>query len=113
VDGGWTWKFDPSVYDYLEMGTSQRDKFAALKCRSALMLGEFSEDEGAFYAEHMSDITAGLLPAITVPGTYHHLMFDDPMAVSMAMKMLLLEWHKQEHQHDYEARLAHTLESGS
>ena len=109
VEGGWTWKFDPTLFDYLEMGAGQRDKFARLKCRSALILGEFSEDEGAFYAQHMADITAGLLPTITVPGTYHHLMFDDPMAVSMAMKILLLEWHKQDHQNLYDAQLAQTL----
>jgi pimeloyl-ACP methyl ester carboxylesterase len=109
VDGGWTWKFDPTLFDYLEMGEGQRDKFAALPCRSALMLGEFSEDEGADYADHMSDITGGLLPTITLPGTYHHLMFDDPMAVAMTMKMLFLEWHKQDNQQSYDAELAKTL----
>ena len=40
VEGGWTWKFDPGLFDYLEMGVSQRDKFAALPCRSAVILGE-------------------------------------------------------------------------
>ena len=109
VEGGWTWKFDPCLFDYLEMGPGQRDKFAALKCRSALMLGEFSEDEGAFYADHMAEITGGYLPTVTIPGTYHHLMFDDPMAVAMTTKMLLLEWHKQEHLDQYDAQLAQTL----
>jgi pimeloyl-ACP methyl ester carboxylesterase len=97
VDGGWTWKFDPALFDYLEMGSEQRDHFVALKCRSALILGENSEDEGAYFADHMAQITNGLLPTITLPGTYHHLMFDDPMAVSMTMKMLFLEWYKQDH----------------
>jgi len=113
VEGGWTWKFDPGLFDYMEMGVSQRDKFAALKCRSALMLGEFSEDEGAFYAQHMADITNGLLPTITFPGTYHHLMFDDPMAVVMAMKILFLEWHKEDHQAEFDSALSKTLEASS
>jgi pimeloyl-ACP methyl ester carboxylesterase len=111
VEGGWTWKFDPTLFDYLEMGMAQRDKFAALPCRSALMLGEYSEDEGADYADHMSDITGGLLPTIILPGTYHHLMFDDPMAVAMTMKMLFLEWHKQDNQQTYDAQLAKTLDT--
>ena len=111
VPGGWTWKFDPGLFDYLAMGISQRDKFAALPCRSALMLGEFSEDEGAFYADHMAEITGGLLPTITLPGTYHHMMFDDPMAVAMALKLLLLEWHKQAHQDTYDSHLARTVEA--
>ena len=106
VEGGWTWKFDPALFDYLEMGIEQRDKFASLPCPTALMLGEFSEDEGAFYAEHMSQITGGLLPMITVPETYHHLMFDDPMAVAMSTKLLLLQWHRQWHQDEYVANLA-------
>ncbi len=105
VEGGWTWKFDPALFDYLEMGADQRDKFTALPCPSALMLGEMSEDEGAFYAEHMLDITGGLLPAVIMPGTYHHMMFDDPMAVAMTIKMLLLEWRRQAHQADYQANL--------
>ena len=105
VDGGWTWKFDPTLFDHLEMGIDQRDKFAGLKCPSALMLGEHSEDEGAFYAEHMLAITGGLLPAITLPGTYHHLMFDDPLSVAMATKLLLLEWHRQQHQAQYHQHL--------
>lgn len=105
VEGGWTWKFDPALFDYMAMGADQRDKFAGLPCPSALMLGEKSEDEGAFYAEHMLDITGGLLPAVIMPGTYHHMMFDDPMAVAMTIKMLLLEWRRQAHQADYQAHL--------
>ncbi len=97
VEGGWTWKFDPTLFDYLEMGVDQHEKFLGLKCRSALVLGEHSEDEGAFYAEHMAAVTGGLLPAVTIPDTYHHMMFDNPPALAMAVKLLLLEWHRQDH----------------
>lgn len=106
VDGGWTWKFDPALFDHMEMGSAQRDTFAQLTTKRALMLGEKSEDEGAFYADHMLAITGGLLPTVTVPGTFHHLMFDQPVAVAMAMKMLLLEWHRQNNNAAYEAALA-------
>ena len=96
VEGGWTWKFDPALFDYLEMGVEQRDKFAALPCRSAVILGEDSQDEGAFYAEHMAEITGGKLPIFKVPGTHHHLTFDEPVAVAMAIKALCLEWIRQD-----------------
>ncbi len=109
VEGGWTWKFDPALFDHLEMGVGQRDKYARLVCPSALILGEHSEDEGAFYAAHMSSITADMLPIVTVPNTYHHLMFDEPVAVAMTMKILLLEWHRQRHQADMRAMLDATL----
>ncbi|MFW6092804.1 MAG: alpha/beta fold hydrolase [Pseudomonadota bacterium] len=93
VEGGWTWKFDPALFDYLEMGIEQRDKFAGLACRSAVILGEDSADEGAAESAHMEEISAGRLPVFEVPGTHHHLMFDDPVAVAMAIKGLLLCWH--------------------
>ena len=91
-----TWKFDPTLFDYLEMGVDQRDRFAALRTNTAVILGEKSEDEGAFYADHMREITANALPVITVPGTYHHLMFDEPLAVAMSLKWLALEWLRQD-----------------
>jgi hypothetical protein len=113
VDGGWTWKFDPALFDHMEMGAAQRDTFAQLTTNTALMLGEKSEDEGAFYAEHMLAITDGLLPVITVPGTYHHLMFDQPVAVAMAMKILLLEWHRQNNHAAYQAALSAVPRAGN
>ena len=77
------------------MGTGQHDKLMALPCKTALMLGEQSEDEGALYGEHMLEASGGSLPVITVPGTYHHLMFDQPIAVASSTKLLLLEWLRQ------------------
>lgn len=111
VEGGWTWKFDPSLFDHLEMGIDQRDKFAAMACRSAVILGEQSEDEGAFFADHMAAITAGKLPIFKVPGTHHHLMFDDPVAVAMAIKAVLLTWRAEDGAGELRAALARTLES--
>ena len=92
VDGGWTWKFDPGIFDYIEMGSDQEEKFRNISCKTGLMLGEQSEDEGALYGQQMIAMTNGKMPSITVPGTYHHLMFDQPIAVAMAMKILFLEW---------------------
>ena len=31
VEGGWTWKFDPALFDHLEMGADQCDKFVELR----------------------------------------------------------------------------------
>lgn len=109
VEGGWTWKFDPALFDHLAMGKNQRDKYAQLTCKTGLMLGEKSEDEGAYYAAHMREITGGYLPTITVPGTYHHLMFDQPVAVAMATKLLLLSWLGEDHQTEMRKSLDRTL----
>jgi pimeloyl-ACP methyl ester carboxylesterase len=110
VEGGWTWKFDPGLFDFLEMGIDQRDKFARLPCRSAVILGEDSQDEGAFFGEYMSDITAGKLPVFKIPGTYHHLTFDEPVAVAMAMKGLCLNWLREDGEAEMQQALTATLE---
>ena len=92
VDGGWTWKFDPALFDHLEMGPHQRDKFATLKCRSAVILGETSDDDGAQAGPYMREITRGITPIFNIPGTHHHLMFEEPVALAMAMKAIALAW---------------------
>ena len=92
VDGGWTWKFDPGMYDYLEMGKDQHERFIKLKCRSAVVTGELSEDEGAFEGDYMRGLCAGKLPVFHMPGVHHHMMFEEPVALAMAFKGILLSW---------------------
>ena len=95
VDGGVTWKFDPGLFDYLEMGTNQRDLFAALECPSAVITGEFSTDEGALDGDYMRELCAGLLPVFKIPGTHHHMMFEEPIALAMAFKAIILGWQAE------------------
>jgi hypothetical protein len=71
-----------------------------------VILGEESDDEGAFFADHMASITGGKLPIFKIPGTYHHLTFDEPVAVAMAVKALCLDWIRQ----DNETEIAHSLQ---
>ena len=96
VEGGWTWKFDPTLFDHLEMGADQDAKFVALECRSAVVLGEDSGDEGAFNAPYMRRITANKLPAFVVPGTHHHLMFEEPIGLAMAIKGIVWSWIRED-----------------
>ena len=96
VEGGWTWKFDPALFDHLEMGPDQRDKFIKLSCRSAIVLGEHSEDEAADGVPYMARISDGLLPMFVIPATYHHFMFDEPMATVAAIKGILLSWRRED-----------------
>lgn len=97
VEGGWTWKFDPSLFDHLEMGMDQRDKFVGISCPTAVVLGEHSDDSGAQAGEYLRELSGGYLPVFTIPGTYHHFMFDEPMATVVAIKGIVLEWIRQAH----------------
>ena len=96
VEGGWTWKFDPALFDHLEMGPHQRDKFATLACRAAVILGETSDDDGAQSGPYMREITRGITPIFNIPGTRHHLMFDEPIAFAMALKAIVLAWIQED-----------------
>ena len=96
VEGGWTWKFDPSVYDHLSMGADQSAKFQALPCRSAVVLGENSTSEGVQHGAYMAGLKGGALPIFSIPGAYHHLMLDDPLAVVAAVKATLLNWLRED-----------------
>ncbi len=92
VEGGWTWKFDPSLFDHLEMGIDQAKKFVDLRCRAAIVLGEHSTDGGAQTADYCRDVTGGTMPIFTIPATHHHFMFDEPMATVTTIKGILLTW---------------------
>jgi pimeloyl-ACP methyl ester carboxylesterase len=92
VEGGWTWKFDPTLFDHLEMGAGQRDKFLALRCRSAVILGEHSRDGGAQSGTYMREISGGRVPIFTIPTVHHHMMFEEPLALSTGIAALLLDW---------------------
>lgn len=109
VEGGWTWKFDPSLFDHLEMGMAQRDKFVGLACRSAIILGEHSEDGGAQSADYLNEISGGILPIFAIPETWHHFMFDEPMATVAAIKGIALSWRQQDRQADLRERFQKLL----
>jgi pimeloyl-ACP methyl ester carboxylesterase len=96
VDGGWTWKFHPSIMgsDSHEPGwwEKQAKQFANLKGRKAIIHGEksdlFPADSVAYVHELLDDRT----PIISIPDAHHHLMLDQPLAFASALKTLLLCW---------------------
>ena len=92
VEGGWTWKFDPAMYDYLEICTNQPEKLMALDCPTAFLLAENSEDYDPRSIDYTRQITKGKSPVYHIPSTHHHYMFDEPMAIVGAIKGTLLAW---------------------
>ena len=96
VEGGWTWKFDPSVYDHLSMGADQAAKFQALPCPTAVVLGENSTSDGVQHGTYMAGLKGGALPIFSIPGAHHHLMLDEPLAVVAAVKATLLNWLRED-----------------
>ena len=88
VDGGWTWKWDPAVFNSRETPSASLTK---LDCRAAL----FRAEHGILSAE-MSDLVYDRLgrvaPVIEIPVAGHHVMLDQPIALVAALRTLLSDW---------------------
>lgn len=89
VDGGWTWKFDPSFFSHLEHFEPQ--VLRRVSCRVAILRPEFglvTPDIGA----HMYELLGRTSPVIEIPLAYHHVMFDEPLLLVTAVRSLLADW---------------------
>lgn len=94
VEGGWTWKFDPGMYSNLKLAgdLSEAEKLQDLKCPAAFIMAEQSLDYPPAAAAYTEEVTRGVLPHFRIPETHHHLMLDEPVALAMAIKGILLSW---------------------
>ncbi len=90
TEAGWTWKFDPRLFD----GTlvALRDELSAIRARVALFTGEFSVVVPRDVAEYMYGLMGEVSPVIEIPQAYHHLMLDQPLAFVAALRTLLADW---------------------
>lgn len=88
ADDGWTWKWDPAVFNSREAPNGPLTK---LDCRAAL----FRAEHGILSAE-MSDLIYDRLgrvaPVIEIPVAGHHVMLDQPIALVAALRTLLSDW---------------------
>jgi pimeloyl-ACP methyl ester carboxylesterase len=98
VEGGWTWKFDPTFTT--ASGHVGPDTLAAIACRVAVLRPEHglvTPDIG----RHMYELLGRTAPVIEVPLAYHHVMLDQPIALVAALRALLADWR-----HSYSMRAA-------
>jgi pimeloyl-ACP methyl ester carboxylesterase len=90
TDAGWTWKFDPRVFE--KTLVSLHDELASVKGRIALLRGEHSVVVPEDIAEYMYDLMDHNAPVASIPDAYHHLMVDQPLAFVAALRTLLADW---------------------
>lgn len=88
VDGGWTWKFDPYLWEHFSFGDPV-GWIAAAQVPLDYVWGEAS-------ALVASGVVAGIrtmMPAGTrfvgIPDAHHHVMADQPLALVAVLKALL------------------------
>jgi pimeloyl-ACP methyl ester carboxylesterase len=91
VAGGWSWKFDPRIFDERDYG-QPADDLARLHCRVAAIYGERSALFPPEIRDYMSGLLAGRAPMIAVPEAHHHLFLDQPLAFVVALRALIEAW---------------------
>jgi len=90
TDAGWTWKFDPALFEHTLIPL--RDQLASVKCRVALFRGQHSAIVPGDTAAYMYDLMDHNAPVITIPEAHHHLFLDQPLAFVAALRTLLADW---------------------
>jgi pimeloyl-ACP methyl ester carboxylesterase len=89
VDGGWTWKFDPRIFE--RRGVPHGAILRRIRGRVSLFRAEFglvSADIGAYMYEQLGRVA----PVVEVPLAWHHIMLDQPIALVTGLRAMLADW---------------------
>ncbi len=98
VEGGWTWKFDPSIWTRFEAHSEASELLKSTACRIAIIRGEESALMEEDVGEYMRELLGFQVPFISIPHAHHHVMLDQPLAFISALRTLLAEWaHSNPH----------------
>ena len=79
VEGGWTWKFDHGLYDHMRVGSDSAEILHNLTCPTALIHGEFTQEENPNLVQQMPKVFKPGSPIVSLPESQHHLMLDQPL----------------------------------
>lgn len=95
----WTWKFDPEVFrqnnaDQQWHNIGQR--VVATQGRKAIIYGEQSLLFTSDSANYVRELGGTDIPMIAIPRAAHHLMLDQPLAFTTALRTVLEMWTRQE-----------------
>ncbi len=91
VPGGFSWKFDPNLFTSVTQD-KMSDHLARVKCRIALLRGEFSVVVPRETSEYMFELLDRNAPLVEIPQAHHHLILDQPLAFIAAVRALLADW---------------------
>lgn len=96
-DGGWSWKFDRTVFAQFAGGVRSvaLPYLSDVRCRLALLRSEHglvTKDIGEAMFERLGRVT----PVIEIPEAGHHAMLDEPLLLLTAIRSLLADWEHSE-----------------
>jgi pimeloyl-ACP methyl ester carboxylesterase len=90
VESGWSWKFDPRIFAGTRPAAPLLTK---LDCRAAF----FRAENGivpAGMGQVILDRLGRLATVIEIPAARHHVMLDQPLALTTGLRTLLSGWHR-------------------
>ena len=94
AEAGWTWKFDPSVFNGLRMGSDHAELYASLPCKAASVFGMESVHYDPARMAYLREL--GPRHALfAIPGAQHHIMLDRPHAFAAAVDALMAAWRTE------------------
>ena len=80
TDQGWSWTFDPSTYDNLEVGNDQHETLMQLNCPVSFIYGENTmEFDTGNSIEEMKELLPEGSSVVALADAQHHLMLDKPI----------------------------------
>ena len=93
VDGGWRYKFDPSIFQSFGNGMRQiaRPYLSQITCRFALLRSQYGLVTRGIGKE-MYEALGRVAPVIELPQAGHHPMLDQPLVLLTALRSLLADW---------------------
>ena len=100
VEGGWSWKFDPSVFNrepnFEEKWLETAEKVVTAPIRKAIIYGQqsflFNADSVDYMHEMIAEQGTDSFPIVGIPNARHHLMLDQPIAFVSALRTILSVW---------------------
>jgi pimeloyl-ACP methyl ester carboxylesterase len=92
AQGGFTWKFDPAIWQRFSIGDTAA-RLKATKCRIAIFRGEESILMPPDIGEYMFNLLGRAAPVVTIPEAQHHVLLDQPLALVAALRALLADWN--------------------
>ena len=91
VDTGFTWKFDPRIWQRFSIGDTA-ERLRSTRCRIAVFRGEKSVLLPPEIGEYMFNLLGRAAPVVEIPQAQHHVMLDQPLALVSALRALLADW---------------------
>ena len=101
VDGGWTWKFDDTMFRKFDFGGAMHEALASLRCRVGVIYGENSYLFTQSVTDFMFKMLDQSVPFVGIPESQHHVFLDQPLAFVSALRTLLAEWRHSRPNREY------------